>query len=68
MIMTKSGKIILAETKGEHLKNDDSREKIELGCGLAECGGEPVSLLHGVPGRGKSATRSSEHGAVCGDS
>ena len=31
MIMTKSGKIILAETKGEHLKNDDSQEKIELG-------------------------------------
>lgn len=24
VIMTKSGKIILAETKGEHLKNDDS--------------------------------------------
>ena len=31
MIMTQSGKIILAETKGEHLKNDDSQEKIELG-------------------------------------
>ena len=31
MIMTQSGKIIFAETKGEHLKNDDSREKIELG-------------------------------------
>ena len=31
MIMTKSGKIIMVETKGEHLKNDDSREKIELG-------------------------------------
>ena len=31
MIMTRSGKIIFAETKGEHLKNDDSREKIELG-------------------------------------
>ena len=31
MIMTQSGKIIFAETKGEHLKNDDSREKIYLG-------------------------------------
>ena len=31
MIMTQSGKVIFAETKGEHLKNDDSREKIELG-------------------------------------
>lgn len=31
MTMTESGKIILAETKGEHLKNDDSRDKIALG-------------------------------------
>ena len=31
MIMTQSGKVIFAETKGEHLKNDNSREKIELG-------------------------------------
>ena len=31
LIMTKSGKLICAETKGEHLKNDDSREKITLG-------------------------------------
>ena len=29
--MTQSGRIILVEPKGEHLKNDDSREKIELG-------------------------------------
>ena len=29
--MTQSGKIICAETKGDHLKNDDSREKIALG-------------------------------------
>ena len=29
--MTQSGKIIMVETKGEHLKNDDSREKIALG-------------------------------------
>ena len=31
LIMTQSGKISCAETKGEHLKNDDSREKIALG-------------------------------------
>ena len=31
LIMTQCGKLICAETKGEHLKNDDSREKIALG-------------------------------------
>ena len=31
LIMTQSGKLICAETKGEHLKNNDSREKIALG-------------------------------------
>ena len=31
LIMTQSCKLICAETKGEHLKNDDSREKIALG-------------------------------------
>ena len=31
LIMTQSGKLICAETKGEHLKNDDTREKIALG-------------------------------------
>ena len=31
MVMTESGKVILTETKGGHLKNDDSRDKIELG-------------------------------------
>ena len=31
LIMTEKGKVIFAETKGEHLKNDDSREKIALG-------------------------------------
>lgn len=31
LIMTKSGKLICAETKGEHLKNDGSRERIALG-------------------------------------
>ena len=39
MIMTKSGKIILAETKGEHLKNDDSQEKIELGAAWRNAAG-----------------------------
>lgn len=31
IIMLNSGKIVLVETKGEMLKNDDSRQKIELG-------------------------------------
>ena len=31
LIMTRNGKLICAETKGEHLKNDDSLEKIALG-------------------------------------
>ena len=31
LIMTQSGKLICAETKGEHLKNDGSRERIALG-------------------------------------
>ena len=31
LILTEKGKVIFAETKGEHLKNDDSREKIDLG-------------------------------------
>ena len=31
IVMTHSGRIILVEPKGEHLKNDDSREKIALG-------------------------------------
>ena len=31
MLMTNSGKIVIVETKGEHLKNDDSRDKIVLG-------------------------------------
>ena len=31
MVKTNSGKIVFVETKGEHLKNDDSRDKIALG-------------------------------------
>ena len=39
MICTQSGKIILAETKGGHLKNDDSRRKIALGSAWAKAAG-----------------------------
>lgn len=31
IVFTKKGKIILVETKGEHLANDDSKKKLELG-------------------------------------
>lgn len=31
IIMTQKGYIIFVETKGEHLKNDDSRQKVRLG-------------------------------------
>lgn len=31
IVKTNSGKTILVETKGEHLKNDDSQAKLELG-------------------------------------
>jgi len=31
IVKTNNGKIILIETKGEHLKNDDSQAKLELG-------------------------------------
>ena len=31
IVMTRNGKIILVEPKGEHLKNDESRKRIELG-------------------------------------
>ncbi len=31
IIMTNSGKIVMAETKGDQLKNEDSREKIAIG-------------------------------------
>lgn len=39
MIRTESGKIILAETKGAHLKNDDSRQKLALGAAWAKAAG-----------------------------
>ena len=29
--MTQKGSVVLAETKGEHLKNDNSRQKVKLG-------------------------------------
>lgn len=31
MVMTKKGNIVFVETKGEHLKNDDSIHKVRLG-------------------------------------
>ena len=31
IIMTQKGNIVLVETKGEHLKNDDSAQKARLG-------------------------------------
>ena len=40
--MTQSGRIILVEPKGEHLKNDDSREKIELGRAWKNAAGSHV--------------------------
>lgn len=58
MVMTQSSKIIMVETKGEHLKNDDSRDKIELGRAWSNAAGnqyryymvfrEEESLLSGA--------------------
>ena len=31
MVMTKSGKLVLVETKGDHLANDDSKQKLNIG-------------------------------------
>lgn len=31
IVMTESGKLLLVETKGDHLKNDESKEKAEIG-------------------------------------
>ena len=31
LIMTERGTLVVAETKGEHLKNDDSLQKVRLG-------------------------------------
>lgn len=39
LVATKSGKIIAVESKGEMLKNDDSRKKIELGLQWASAAG-----------------------------
>ena len=63
IIMLKSGKIVLAETKGEMLKNDDSRQKIELGaawtnatdkqfryCMVFDEGVEPLSGAYSLEG------------------
>ena len=63
MVMTQSGKIIFAETKGEHLINDDSREKIELGTAWRNAAGnryryymvfqDEVNLPHGAVSMGQ---------------
>lgn len=39
MLRAESGRIILAETKGVHLKNDDSRAKVALGAAWAKTAG-----------------------------
>lgn len=31
MVMTKSGKLVLIEAKGDYLDGDDSKDKLELG-------------------------------------
>ncbi|MBQ4142742.1 MAG: hypothetical protein IJD43_04620, partial [Thermoguttaceae bacterium] len=45
MVMTQSGKIIFAETKGEHLKNDDSRDKIALGQAWRNAAGSQTAII-----------------------
>ena len=40
VVMTNSGHICMIETKGEHLKNDDSRHKLELGRKWADLAGQ----------------------------
>ena len=39
IICTEKGKMICAETKGDHLKNDNSREKIDLGVAWSNLAG-----------------------------
>lgn len=39
IICTEKGKMICAETKGDHLKNDNSREKIDLGAAWSSLAG-----------------------------
>ena len=67
MVMTKSGKNHPCRNQGRTPEKRRQSGKNRAGCGLAECSRKPVPILHGVPGRGKSATWSGEHGAVCGD-
>lgn len=40
MIMTQRGNIVFAETKGEHLKNDDSMQKARMGRAWAKAAGK----------------------------
>ena len=48
MIMTENRRIILAETKGEFLKNDDSRVKISLGHSWSQVAGSTVTIWSSV--------------------
>ena len=40
IVMTKSGKLLLVETKGDHLDNDDSKEKAKTGAKWANLAGQ----------------------------
>ena len=40
MIMTERGTVVLAETKGQHLKNDDSRQKVRMGRAWEKAAGQ----------------------------
>lgn len=54
--MTRTGRILAIETKGEMLKGDDSRDKLSLGNMWANAVGDGYPVLHGV--RERSAGRS----------
>lgn len=45
IIKTKKGSVVLVETKGEHLKNDDSETKVELGKLWERCAGRTYSYI-----------------------
>jgi type III restriction enzyme len=40
VVLTKSGKVVVIETKGDHLDNDDSRKKLQLGQAWANKAGD----------------------------
>jgi len=45
IVCTDRGTVILVETKGEHLKNDDSDTKIELGKLWQDCAGRTYRYI-----------------------